>query len=187
MKDRTAPWILAPVADFVRQPVAIDWIGERLGAPTVDVRSELEQGGFRFDRGWNDESTAQLARSAARLIAQAPSLEATAFSAIQNIHLLTADPGYDISHSEPRWRTSIFVSRPDRIDHVGELRFAECIIHEAMHLHLTNNEESTPLVQAFDRLMTSPWRTSHAHCKGCCTGYSSSPASLSSSARYQNP
>ena len=154
---------------FANQSQSIG-LGNAWAAPTVNVRSELEQGGFRFDRGWNDESTAQLARSAARLIAQAPSLEATAFSAVQNIHLLTADPGYDISHSEPRWRTSIFVSRPDRINHVGELRFAECIIHEAMHLHLTNNEESTPLVQAFDRLMTSPWRTEPRPLQGVLHG-----------------
>jgi HEXXH motif-containing protein len=170
MEDRTGPWDLDHVSDIVRQPAEVDWIWKRLAAPPVDVRYELEHRGFRFYRTWRDETAAQLAQSAARLIAMAPSLDAAASSAVQNIHLLTADLGYDISHSEPRWQTSIFVSRPDRIDHVGELRFAENVIHEAMHLHLTNNEESAPLVQAFDGLVVSPWRAEPRPMQGVLHG-----------------
>jgi len=164
------PWVLAPVTDIDHQPAEVEWIWQRVAAPPVNVRCELEDRGFRFDPAWNDKSFAKLALSSARLIALVPSLEAAALSAVENIHVLSADPGYDISHSEPRWRTSIFVSRPDRAGHVGELRFAENVIHEAMHLHLTNNEESAPLVQDFDALIASPWRAESRSIQGVLHG-----------------
>lgn len=170
MEDRTAPWVLAPVADIIHKRARVDWIWQRIAAPPVNVRCELESRGFRFDPAWNDKSFAHLAQSSARLIALVPSLEAATLSAIESIHLLSADPGYDISHSEPRWRTNIFVSRPDRTGHVGELRFAESVIHEAMHLHLTNNEESVPLVQDFNGLMASPWRAKPRSIQGVLHG-----------------
>jgi HEXXH motif-containing protein len=170
MEDTAAPWLLAADAGHVHQPAEVNWIWQRVAAPPVNVRCELEDRGFRFDPTWNDKSFVHLTLSSARLIALVPSLEAAVLSAVENIHLLSADPTYDISHSEPRWRTSIFVSRPDRTGQVGELRFAENVIHEAMHLHLTNNEESTPLVQDFDGVMASPWRTDARSIQGVLHG-----------------
>lgn len=170
MQHGAAPWVLDPTTANVRRPAEVDWILKRLAAPPVEVRCELEHRGFRFEGSWHDDCAVRLALSAASLIALVPSLDAAVFSVVQKLHLLTADPGYDVSHSEPRWRTSVFVSRPDRIDHVGELRFTENVIHEAMHLHLTNNEESTPLVRAFDRLVTSPWRTEPRPIQGALHG-----------------
>jgi HEXXH motif-containing protein len=99
-----------------------------------------------------------LARAAEDLIGLLPSLSRIAEQSISAVHLLSAEPGFDISHSEPRWRSTIFVSMPERTDGVGNLRFAEGVIHEAMHLHLTNAEEVTPLVNDFDGRMPSPWR-----------------------------
>jgi HEXXH motif-containing protein len=170
MEDRPAPWVLDFVSDIDDKPAEAEWIWNRLASPQPAVRGELESRGFRFDATWHEVGAAELALSAARLIALAPSLEAVAVSTVQNIHLLIADPGYDISHSEPRWRTSIFVSRPDRIDQVGKLRFAENIIHETMHLHLTNREDMDPLIEAFDNLMFSPWRAESRPIQGVLHG-----------------
>jgi hypothetical protein len=91
-------------------------------------------------------------------IAVVPTLVSVCALVIGEMHLLRAPPEYDISHSEPRWRRRIFVSVPERLDFIGAVRFAESIVHEAMHLNLTNLEAERPLVLEFDRLMPSPWR-----------------------------
>lgn len=78
---------------------------------------------------------------------------------IGELHLLRAEPGYDVSHSEPRWRRKIFVSIPERYDEIGEVRLAESLIHEAMHLNLTDFEEVQPLVSDFVDKMKSPWKS----------------------------
>jgi hypothetical protein len=78
-----------------------------------------------------------LVQASAGWIDREPSLAAICAQLVEEIHLLQSEPGYDVSHSEPRWRRRIFVSIPDRADGVGALRLAENIIHEAMHLQLT--------------------------------------------------
>jgi hypothetical protein len=170
MEDPADPWVFAPVADIIHQRAEVAWIWQRVAEPAVGVRADLEDRGFRFDPAWNDESFARLAASSAGLIGLVLSLEAAVLSAVENVYLLSAEPGYDISHSEPQWRTSIFVSRPDRTGQVGELRFAESVIHEAMHLHLTTNEDSAPLVQDFGGLMASPWRAEPRSIQGVLHG-----------------
>ena len=147
MNDAGIPWVLdvAPL----RLPLAVGhgWLSGRISSPPLLLRSELEARGFRF-RG-DGTGSAPLVDAAAGWIGTAPTLEAIAATVVLNMHLLIADPGYDTSHSEPRWRSTIFVSIPERSDGVGALRLAESIIHEAMHLHLTNAEAFAPLVKDF--------------------------------------
>jgi HEXXH motif-containing protein len=76
---------------------------------------------------------------------------------VNELHLLRADPGYDVSHSQPRWRSRVFVSIPDRSDDIGALRFAEGLVHEAMHLNLTLFEAHHPIITDQKGMMTSPW------------------------------
>lgn len=92
------------------------------------------------------------------LLAVTPDLAAIVHATVGAIHPLSAQPGYDVSHSQPRWRDRIFVSFPERTDEIGALRLAESVVHEAMHLHLTNKEARTPLVAAMSRTAHSPWR-----------------------------
>lgn len=92
------------------------------------------------------------------LLAVAPDLAALVHATVGAIHPLSAQPGYDVSHSQPRWRDRIFVSFPERTDEIGALRLAESVVHEAMHLHLTNEETRAPLVAAMSRTTHSPWR-----------------------------
>lgn len=91
-------------------------------------------------------------------IVRARELASILHEVVSEIHLLAAEPGYDVSHSEPRWQSSIFVSIPNRGDEVGALRLAESVVHEAMHLQLTNREQLQRLVALEDGAMRSPWR-----------------------------
>lgn len=91
-------------------------------------------------------------------IARVRDLASIVHALVSEIHLLAAEPGYDVSHSEPRWRSSIFVSIPDRGDEIGALRLAESVVHEAMHLQLTDREQHQQLVALEDGMTRSPWR-----------------------------
>ena len=87
-----------------------------------------------------------------------PELEALVLQVVHDIHPLAGEPNYDVSHSQPQWRETIFVSCPERDDDLGALRLAESIVHEAMHLHLTNEEAQAPLVAVPSEMTHSPWR-----------------------------
>lgn len=99
-----------------------------------------------------------------------PELERLVRQLVRDIHPLSAEPGYDVSHSQPRWREAIFVSCPERGDDVGALRLAESVVHEAMHLHLTNEEERAPLVAAPWEAAHSPWRDTARPVQGVMHG-----------------
>lgn len=103
-------------------------------------------------------ASAQLLGAALSWIARLPELASIIHAIVSDIHFLDAEAGYDVSHSEPRWRTTIFISIPDRSDEIGALRLAESIVHESMHLHLTNREQRTQFVVPGDGKVQSPWR-----------------------------
>ncbi|WP_408891854.1 aKG-HExxH-type peptide beta-hydroxylase [Novacetimonas pomaceti] len=92
------------------------------------------------------------------------------YASVTDIHFLESETGYDVSHSEPRWRSTIFVSVPDRSDDIGALRLAESVVHEAMHLHLTNREQETWFVKESDGTMCSPWRAERRPFQGVLHG-----------------
>lgn len=72
------------------------------------------------------------------------------------IVLHAPDDAYDVSHSEPRWATRIFVSIP-KLSPIAPLRVAEALVHEAMHLNLTFLESRTELTST-TRALYSPWK-----------------------------
>lgn len=154
--DLNAPWVSFGSSPTSRVRTNPGWLWDRVREPSSAVQVALEAGGLRLRAP--DALPHALARAAEDLIGLVPCLSRIAEQSISAVHLLSAEPGFDISHSEPRWRSTIFVSAPERMDGVGALRFAESVIHEAMHLHLTNAEEGTPLVNDFDGRMPSPWR-----------------------------
>ncbi len=99
-----------------------------------------------------------------------PELEGLVLQVVRHIHPLAAEPGYDVSHSQPRWRDRILVSCPERADGIGALRLAEGVLHEAMHLHLTNEEALTPLVAMPTGTFHSPWRRADRPVQGVLHG-----------------
>jgi hypothetical protein len=96
---------------------------------------------------------------AVKLISNVRGAAVAASSVLSVIHILKPkSPEYDVSYSEPSLPFSIFVgvSLGEHIN--GDLRLAESILHECMHLQLTLIENHITLVEAQERLHHSPWR-----------------------------
>jgi HEXXH motif-containing protein len=117
-----------------------------------------------------DPAPTDFAARAEAWIMTVTTLGAVVASLVEDLHLLGASPGYDISHSEPQWLARIFVSIPDRFDDVGALRFAESVVHEAMHLQLTLFETEHPVVADLRGTLLSPWRSEHRPFSGVVHG-----------------
>ena len=149
------PWSLDATVFCAPQAESEDWLVERISKGAPGIWAHVAQGSLTRapDRG-----AVRLWVAAAAAIEEVPTLAAIVQARVRYIHLINAPPGYDISHSEPRWSDRIFVSVPDRSDAVGALRLAEGVIHEAMHLHLTLFEADTPLVRDMAKVTYSPWR-----------------------------
>jgi HEXXH motif-containing protein len=88
----------------------------------------------------------------------------------RSCHVLAAEPEYDVSHSTPELPMSIFFSVPSMEERHAELRLAESIIHEAMHLQLTFIESSVPLVKSTAATAFSPWKQSERPVGGLLHG-----------------
>ena len=104
------------------------------------------------------------------LLSQVPDLATIIAATVKIIYPLAAEPGYDVSHSQPKWRDMIFISFPDRQDQIGDLRLAESLVHEAMHLHLTNEETRNPVVAHPERSLYSPWMGTSRSVRGVLHG-----------------
>ena len=129
---------------------------EHAGEPSTDeLAGELAERGLSLRaRTFSDDRA--IARAGGQ-IHRVPALERVVLSRVQDILILDSpDPCIDVSHSEPRWPTRIFVSMPPG-EPIGDLRLAEAVVHEAMHLNLTLLEGQVQLVIPGYQLY-SPWR-----------------------------
>ena len=98
-------------------------------------------------------------QDAVHILAQVPTLQKTVGSLVRVCHILKPeDDDYDVSHSDPYVPFSIFVSVPQQRKANCELRIAESIVHEAMHLQLTLLEQALPLICPSDETYFSPWK-----------------------------
>lgn len=104
------------------------------------------------------------------LLDRVPDLARIVSRTVGTIHPLAAKPGYDVSHSQPRWRDRIFISFPERLDEIGGLRLAESVVHEAMHLHLTNEERRNAFVARATDTLYSPWMDALRSAQGVLHG-----------------
>ncbi|MFM9951815.1 MAG: aKG-HExxH-type peptide beta-hydroxylase [Saprospiraceae bacterium] len=81
------------------------------------------------------------------------------------------DAEIDVSYSHPQIPFSIFVSVCEDDSDIFNLRVAESILHEAMHLKLTLIEGIVPLVKPFTgNLYYSPWRDEGRPAQGVLHG-----------------
>jgi hypothetical protein len=97
--------------------------------------------------------------SAIRLISNVRGAAVAVSSVLSVMHILRPEfPEYDVSYSEPSTPFSIFVgvSRDDQPNR--NLRIAEGILHECMHLQLTLLEDHVQFVAVDDGFHLSPWR-----------------------------
>lgn len=112
-------------------------------------------------------------RAGLETIASVPSLSASVGSVLHVLHVaLPEGPDYDVSYSDPEVPFSIFVgvSPEGGGDRVEDLRLAEGILHEAMHLQLTLVEEVLPLI--VDEMVShySPWQSTMRPARGILHG-----------------
>jgi len=107
----------------------------------------------------DSEILTQRMEDALRRIALVPGIQAAVAELLAVVHILRPpSPEYDISYSDPDVPFSIFVSfNIDDLEH-GDLRLAEAIVHECMHLLLTLLEEVVPLVNGESERHLSPWQ-----------------------------
>jgi HEXXH motif-containing protein len=104
----------------------------------------------------DEASDAALGR-ASRLLRGVPSLDTVLRRVTKGVvRLRSDDDAVDIGHSEPRWPGIVFVSFPPPSE-VGDVRLIEGLIHEAMHINLSNNGIDS-LVTEQEPLVYSPWR-----------------------------
>ena len=162
MKGGLSPWTLKLPSDepFPDQSnlLSAGWLVQRNCEPEEAIRTELEARGFKFAEANRSIEIRAVLTAAEELIGRVPSLERAVARTVGRVYVLQAEDSYDVSHSEPRWSTSIFASVPRRSDKVASLRAAESVVHEAMHLQLTNLENHQGLTADNKSLMSSPWR-----------------------------
>lgn len=109
-------------------------------------------------------------QAALERIAQLDELAESLGSLIRSCHVLAAESGYDVSHTTPALPLSIFTSIPGPDERHAELRLAESVIHEAMHLQLTLIESAVRLVEQPDATAFSPWRQTARPVQGVLHG-----------------
>ena len=144
------------------------WIWRRLRAASSDVAADLRHRGLRPIEP--EAASPKCFVLAARHLALVPRLEAELARLVREVTLLEAYPGYDVSHSEPRWPSTIFVSVPPATDRNAALRLLENVVHEGMHLRLTEIARFCPLVRADAGRIFSPWKSEDREAQGVLHG-----------------
>jgi len=91
---------------------------------------------------------------------------------VKSIQILKAeDAETDISYSHPDIPFSIFFSLCEEDSLISDLRVAESILHEAMHLYLTLIENFVPLIKPYTKeVYYSPWRDEERPIRGVLHG-----------------
>jgi hypothetical protein len=145
---------------------AVEVLDERLAAYYAGAGIE-----FYTAREIVDANLLSCVGEALNLISRIPTLRATVDALVRSLHLIKPDnDDYDVSFSEPHIPFSIFVSVPQQQSYTTDLRVAEAIVHEAMHLQLTLVESILPLVKAIDGRYFSPWRREYRDAQGILHG-----------------
>jgi HEXXH motif-containing protein len=152
-----SPWEI-PLLSIAATHPPDRWLARLIDAPLPSVRRELEARDFWFLTSDEIHRRESVLAAAADLIDFVPSLASIVRRHVRHLSLLRAHEAYDISHSEPRWPDWIFVSAPETRSEVSALRAADNIVHEAMHLQLTQLELVQPLVADRQTMLWSPWK-----------------------------
>jgi hypothetical protein len=108
---------------------------------------------------------------AMQLIARVPGTALAVSTLLSVVHILKPEsPEYDVSYSDPTLPFSIFVGIDPGLRANPDVRLAESILHESMHLQLTLLEESTLLIAADNEHYPSPWRQTLRPTRGVLHG-----------------
>jgi HEXXH motif-containing protein len=164
------PWSFALAGAFSkRRPVNTQQLSSRLARVDFPLSASLAARGLHTIAPDEAPWAAGQLDDASNLLDIAPTLKTTVLNFVQEIVLLQApDDTIDVSHSEPRWARRIFISVPSP-SVVADLRIAEAVVHEAMHLNLSWVDRAIPLI-ANDSLVHSPWRNAFRPASGVLHG-----------------
>lgn len=172
-------WASAPDAHCADYSTA-SWLGEPTDGSRVLVPGQatiaVEPLPRLLARRFNAPAFAKTAPCVARAVAAAlmrlrggGAAESVA-TLVRSIHCVAArGPGYDCSHSEPGLPFSVLLSISVGERH-AELRLAESLLHEAMHLQLTLIERDAPIVGVSAGSGYSPWQRRQRPIQGLLHG-----------------
>jgi HEXXH motif-containing protein len=148
----------SPVKTLSIVPSSPERLGLRLEAMAASCNDRFAGRGLEFvAESHVTAATDQAISAATALICRVPSLAQTVRTLVRSVHILKSDdPGIDISFSDPSIPFSIFLSVSQGKD--ADLRIAEAIVHETMHLQLSLVEQVVPLVLDDTMARFSPWK-----------------------------
>lgn len=142
--------------------------------PTADLQNFYEDNGLALyqSTNWPDEEVRKKLSAGMYALAQVPQVFASVCQLVKAIQVVDAGhPEYDTSYSHPALPFSIFVSLCQDASLQSNLRVAEGILHEAMHLKLTLIEEVIAQVNVkSDAVYYSPWRKEERPVQGVLHG-----------------
>ena len=146
--------------------VMVEVLGPQMARPYVDLglspAGEVQAG--------SASCTGRLNR-ALRLLARDPLAVAVLESVLWVVHVLQPEAAdYDVSYSDPEIPFSIFVGVPDVEVLHGDLRLAEGVLHECLHLQLSLVEDVMPLVTDRAERHFSPWQQTMRPAQGVLHG-----------------
>lgn len=152
--------------DCNREPASVE-------APD-DLQKFYEENGlvpYRVKQ-WPDEELKAKLSAAVQILAKIPQTLMSICELVKAVQIVDAGhPDFDTSYSHPGLPFTVFVSVCVDTSFQSNLRVAEGILHEAMHLKLTLIEEVLPLVnpRAVAKYF-SPWRDEKRPAQGVLHG-----------------
>lgn len=145
--------VILPDAFGADAPVIV----ERLHGAPARRYSEL---GLRYHQPGElaPERAVEALQCAFARLAEVPGAARAIGDVLAAVHVVRPDgPEYDVSCSDPAVPFSIFIGIDAADQKHGDLRLAEGILHECMHLQLTLIEEAVPLIAGKAGRYHSPW------------------------------
>ena len=169
-------WLNNPLLQPDKKILTTEGNGENtfLEMPSPLLKSFYEEHGLEILCNKESESVIVLKKlqSAFKILQQVKPVYDCITTLVRTIQVLrTDDPEIDLSYSHPKIPFSIFVSVCEDASTISNLRVAESILHEAMHLKLTLIEEIVPLVlTSTAKLYYSPWKNEQRSTQGVLHG-----------------
>lgn len=105
-------------------------------------------------------------------LSSVPSVARAIGTVLSVVHVVTPEgPDYDVSYSEPTLPFSVFVGIGETAGEHADLRLAEAVLHECMHLQLTLMEAAAPLIlHGREERHHSPWQNTMRPAQGVLHG-----------------
>jgi HEXXH motif-containing protein len=145
-----------------------------LELPAASIKSFYKSHGLEpvcFSQGEEKTALRQI-NSALLLLKSVVTIYKDILQLVKTIQIIRSETAEtDVSYSHPEIPFSIFMSLVDDTSMISNLRIAESIIHESMHLKLTLIENLVPLViPGSTAIYYSPWRKEERPIRGVLHG-----------------